>query len=341
MKFGVSLYSYQTALRDGHMDLEACLQAVRDLPGADGVEVLFRRRSVPQAAYKGLIDEHEAGRFQELMARYGLTPTCYDSIARNPAVDHREGIVRLTNPSQDVYREQLAQLKDEIDFASSLGFRDMRAPNVYGFYEEVIRDSLLYARDHAIRLCAEIHAPMTIDGDIIAPYLEMVDKTCPEAGGVIPDLGIFSRALPQPCVRAALQAGAPEALVQRIEEVYEARGDLAALEREVRAQSQEPHLLNLLRRAQFLTRDDPRKLIAIGPYIRHVHAKFYEVDPQGTEHGIDFAGALRALREAGFAGYLSSEYEGHAFHPEGDPDEVTQVRRQTAMTQRLLQQLEN
>ena len=341
MKFGVSLYSYQTAIENGKMDLEACLREIQTLPGTvDGVEALMRRTDIPQAAYKGLLGEAEQARFRELLAQYGMVPTCYDSIAMQPGFNHRLGLKRFTNPSKTIYDEQMQILKSEIDFAASFGFHIMRAPNVYGFYEEVIRDSLLYALDKQVQLCAEVHAPMTIDGDIAAPYLEMVDRTCPEAGGIIPDFGIFSHALPRGSVRMALAHGADPQAVERIEAAWKAGEDLMALEAEFAGRADFEPLQALLLKARFTVWDDPQNLLPHARYIRHVHVKFYEVDEQYIEHGIDFPAALRALIDCGYDGYLSTEYEGHNFNPDDDPYEREQVRRQITMTRSLLESLQ-
>lgn len=337
MKYGVSLYSYQTALENGKMTLEDCFRAMKELPGdVNGVEVLMYRKDIPQSSYRGTIREADQAQFRELMAKYDLVPTAYDSTLVNPDYSMDPKNWRLTNPSKDLYDEQMAQLKSEIDFAASFGFKVMRAPNVYGIYEEVIRDSLLYSLDHGIQMCAEIHAPMTIDGYIIKPYLEMVEKTCPEAGGVIPDFGIFARRLPRPGVRNALNAGADPELIERIETVYAARGDIQALAEEIQSKTNDPVVLSFLRKAIFAVNEEPEKLKLVGPYIRHVHAKYYEINEQGVEEGIDFEGGLRVLQELGFEGYLSTEYEGHSFYGDYDPNEAEQVRRQWELVQRLL-----
>ncbi len=63
------------------------------------------------------------------------------------------------------------------------------------------------------------------------------------------------------------------------------------------------------------------------------------MDEQYVEQGIDFPGALKALKDCGYDGYLSTEYEGHSFWENEDPNEVEQVRRQVVMTQKLLSEL--
>jgi hypothetical protein len=45
----------------------------------------------------------------------------------------------------------------------------------------------------------------------------------------------------------------------------------------------------------------------------HVHAKFYGIDETGDEPSIDNATILDVLVEGGYTGYISSEWEGHAY----------------------------
>ena len=79
----------------------------------------------------------------------------------------------------------------------------------------------------------------------------------------------------------------------------------------------------------------------VAKYIHHVHAKFYEVDENYAENGIDFKNALKVLKEIGYEGYINTEYEGQLFIVDPkDVDEVEQVRRQHVMTERMLKELE-
>ena len=347
MKFGVSLYSYQTSLATGHMSFEDCLKEMKKIPAdVNGVEALFYRPGYAVPGYKqlycrGLISEKDQAQWKELLEKYGMYATCYDSIVGNPEYDmQRDGVCRKSNPSKDQYRDQMAIMKDEIDFAASFGFTTMRSPNVFGFYEEVIRDSLKYAAEKQIALCAEIHTPLRIDGDMIGKYVEMLDKSdCPEGGGLIPDFGIFAKGLAKPLIRNAIQAGADEKLIERIVEGYDKNGNISDLAKEIRAQTAEPQILQVLQRAENDIYEEPKKLLSVARYIRHVHAKFYEFDEELIEHSIDFTTAVKTLKEAGYEGVLSTEYEGHSFYGEYDPNEVEQVRRQIIASKMLIEKL--
>ena len=344
MKFGVSLYSYQVAYENGRMDLEACLKAMKELPGnVDGVEILAdRKKYIPQSPYIGTLSEADQAKWKDLLAEYGMKATCYDSSLSAYALKPRKGpfkIERMTNPSKDEYDTQMEWFKSELDFCADFGFSTMRGPNLFGIYEEVIRDSLSYASDHGIKVCMEVHAPLKIKGDFVQSYAEMVDKACPGAGGFIPDFGIFYSHLPNPLIRKALSLGADPGMVKEIEAAYDAFEDIGALAEKIKAKTDNEGIAELLHTAGRSIRENPEDLKEIGKYIYHVHAKFYEVDENYIEHGIDFEGPLKALKDIGYSEYISSEYEGQRIAvPEG-LEEVEQVRRQTVMTQNILEKL--
>jgi hypothetical protein len=73
------------------------------------------------------------------------------------------------------------------------------------------------------------------------------------------------------------------------------------------------------------------------PYIFHIHAKFYEMQDDGSEYSIPYDKIVPVLIEGKFDGYLSSEYEGNRHIQDAFPvDSREQVRRQHAMFRRLL-----
>lgn len=53
------------------------------------------------------------------------------------------------------------------------------------------------------------------------------------------------------------------------------------------------------------------------PYAAHVHAKTWRYDLQGREANIDYDKVMNMLRQAGFDGYISVEFEGKGNEREG------------------------
>lgn len=63
------------------------------------------------------------------------------------------------------------------------------------------------------------------------------------------------------------------------------------------------------------------------PYAVHVHAKSYEFGPDGGETKLDYPAMVGALKEAGFHGFLSIEFEGPGDEFEEVPKAVALLRR--------------
>ena len=60
---------------------------------------------------------------------------------------------------------------------------------------------------------------------------------------------------------------------------------------------------------------------------RHVHAKFRQVGPDGRDRLVDHEAVIAELRQAGYAGCLSVEYEGEESPESAVPRAVAYMRR--------------
>jgi hydroxypyruvate isomerase len=58
---------------------------------------------------------------------------------------------------------------------------------------------------------------------------------------------------------------------------------------------------------------DPRRWEELMPRVIHVHGKFYGIDDEGNEPSIDHETIMDVLVRAGYTGFISSEWEGHAY----------------------------
>ena len=72
----------------------------------------------------------------------------------------------------------------------------------------------------------------------------------------------------------------------------------------------------------------PEEWLDIMPQIFHVHAKFYDIGADGDEPAMDIPRIVRQFVEGGYQGYLSSEWEGHAFSDLGESDPIDLVKKQ-------------
>ena len=82
--------------------------------------------------------------------------------------------------------------------------------------------------------------------------------------------------------------------------------------------------------------NDPRRWLEIMPRVVHVHAKFYELEADGTDPSIPHKELFDVLVEGGYEGYVSSEWEAHAWADMEDQDGFEMVRRHQELYRKLL-----
>jgi len=65
----------------------------------------------------------------------------------------------------------------------------------------------------------------------------------------------------------------------------------------------------------------------VAPFAAHVHAKTYNFDKEGNETSIDYEKVIEILRETGYDGFLSIEYEGPGDKKQGVEKSFELLRR--------------
>jgi sugar phosphate isomerase/epimerase len=79
---------------------------------------------------------------------------------------------------------------------------------------------------------------------------------------------------------------------------------------------------------------DPQDFLAVAPYTVFIQAKFHSITDALVDEHIPWERVVPVLKQAGYAGYLSSEYEG-----DRSPwRSLEQVRRQHALIRKLERQ---
>lgn len=81
----------------------------------------------------------------------------------------------------------------------------------------------------------------------------------------------------------------------------------------------------------------PEEWLDIMPQIFHVHAKFYDIDENGDEPAMDIPRIVKQFVIGGYQGYLSSEWEGHAYSDLGEADPIDLVRQQHSLMRRAIE----
>ena len=82
----------------------------------------------------------------------------------------------------------------------------------------------------------------------------------------------------------------------------------------------------------------PEEWLDIMPQIFHVHAKFYDIDEDGEEPAMDIPRIVRQFVKGGYQGYLSSEWEGHAFSDLGESDPIDLVKKQHTLMRHAIEE---
>lgn len=229
--------------------------------------------------------------------RHGLTPTNLGTW-----VDTRMWLDRDLTVD-----EGAAQLSQDLRLAGRLGFSFLRPKfgvvsmdlQPHPIWSQVVERNLDLAAELGIVIAPEIHPPTPIRHQVVDEYVAFIERTGTKSFGLLIDTGIFMTA---PALEG-LDGKAPD-------------------------EEDTPVPLRPLR-------VPPSDLLDVLPYVVFVQAKFYEVDGRLHDPHIPWLELLRTLRDGGYTGWLSSEYEGRREPYRG----TTMVRRQHAMFHALAAQL--
>lgn len=191
-------------------------------------------------------------------------------------------------------------LQRDLRLASTLGFRFVR-PKIGvvssdlvpdPIWTEAVERSLDTAQELDIVICPEIHSPTPIRHPVVEEYVALIERTGTKHFGLLLDTGIFQdRPIP-------LRPG----------ETRETR----------------PAFLDGIG-------VDPADIADIAEHVVFIQAKFHDIDDRLEDQQIPWEPVLRALKDAGYTGFLSSEYEG-----EREPwRSIEQVRRQHSLIRQI------
>ncbi|WP_458782251.1 C-glycoside deglycosidase beta subunit domain-containing protein [Arthrobacter sp. D3-16] len=164
-------------------------------------------------------------------------------------------------------------------------------------WTESVERSLDLAHELGIIICPEIHSPTPIKHPVVDDYIGLIERTGTKNFGLLIDTGIFQdRPIPL---------------------------------REGESRETRPAFLDGIG-------VDPADFAAIAQYVVFIQAKFHDINEQLEDQQIPWLPVLKALKDAGYTGYLSSEYEG-----ERTPwRAIEQVRRQHALIRRITAELQ-
>jgi hypothetical protein len=170
-----------------------------------------------------------------------------------------------------------------------------------------------------------------------APIIQFVEEVDSPCLGLIPDAGLFCHAIAPECIEHARARGVTPQVIDRLIGLWHARAavpEIRAALAELDAGEDAEQLA--METVVFFGHNDPQDLLALMPWIIHVHAKFYGVDDAGQDVAARLPELLAVLKSGGYEGDLSCEFEGH--HWNSELRAIDQVR---ALQGALIRELES
>ena len=328
IKRGVSLYSLQEDYYLGKLNLEGCIAKTALEIGAEGIEVLPDQMPLPSfRSPDKVISDRDLDTWFGWMDQYHTVPTAYGANFFTTMYSNRHLTVRET-----VY-----ETKKDLKAAAQLGFSVYRTGIIRREDIPVLSQCFSLAEDLGIQIATEIHAPRGIHTWWTQDFLEEILRTGTRAAGFVMDFGIFTRGMSLASRHRYLRQGAKAEILDAIDQAY--RAGAALSDAEIQAMGGGKVELDAGKKLRGSIHDDPRWIHEILPYTKHCHGKFYEMTEDCVEPAIDYEGPMQVLREAGWNGYISSEYggQGEYFDMGCDTyvDPVEQCRRHHVMLRRL------
>lgn len=311
-RLGISFHTFTEEYCAGRWSFEDMMELAAELGG--GVEIVgpAHHRGFPSVTL-----EFERS-FQSAVSRFGLTPVCYGSYA-DP----------FTLPDRDFSKDELvAYTIPQLHAAARLGFSIVR---LQYFVHPVIERLLPLAAKLNLRLGYELHAPISFESILGKMLLAQVQRLDTPHLGLIPDCGIFGRSVPDFRVQLARQAGIATPLIDQALELWR---------RDVLVDDAMPilHSAGLtheqLAKVEIfwgsVAQSDPAGLVNYAPHVIHVHGKYFSLQ-EGQEPDIRYGDIVQALLASGYAGWMSTEYEGP-----GQTSSFTIARAHQAMIRRMV-----
>jgi hypothetical protein len=280
-------------------------QSIRGFPDVDAE---FER------TFKGLIEKH------------GFEPSCLGGnidLARRPD--------RLM--TQDEVKETL---EAQVAAARLLGFPVVRAQKLD---DDLYEWAAALGERAGVKLGIEIHAPLFVDHPMVLGLREIFDRIDSPALGFIPDWSATMTALPIGQLRAFERNGLTRAQTDYLREVWERGGTFDEFAEHAQSEGATPAAVNQVRIAfSMFARNDPKRWSEIMPRVVHVHAKFYELEADGSDASVPHRELYDVLQEGNYEGFVSSEWEAHAWADMEDADGFEMVRRHQELYRALLAQ---
>lgn len=301
-KLGITLFSLTLEMRRPDYSLESMIRRVSELDLGPGLEVVgFQSiRGWPR------ITDDFAVQFRSIVDEYELEPS-----AMSMNLD-----LALRRDRRMTEDEGLAYLEAQMEAAKKLGFPIGKSAilSTRRFVEGLAR----IAERLDMKFGVEVHSPEAVDSPHVLELRELFDAVGSPSLGFVPDFSASMHDVPPSLVEAHRASGMPDELIELVADVWHSDSSMpekfARFAEEANALGASPGDRGKLNMVLTMHgRMDPRRWEELMPKVVHVHGKFYGIDEQGNEPSIDHEAIMEVLVRSGYTGFISSEWEGHAY----------------------------
>lgn len=329
IRLGSTTYSFSAEYHSYALSLEGMFEGIGSLGVGQGIEIIAPQliRSYPEIS---LAFER---RFLKAVERYDLVPSAFGHYSDLGRLAGRDLSIDEAVEFSRIQLEGAKRLGYSLARMSYLGF-DLPDPS-HALYRQLLPD----LERLGMRVAIEIHAPHIIESDAQQRVIADVAELDSPFVGFTLDCGTMTNRVSPVCQRKFLDLGLDPAIVRRLIELWARKPTLDELRREVADIGGTP-LVELLAIETwvYFGHGKPEALHQILPHLFHVHGKFFQVDEHGNDDAVDYPAIIKILVDAGYDGWISSEYEGH--HWLENHDAFNQVRLHQAYLRRLIEECE-
>ncbi|THG31651.1 C-glycoside deglycosidase beta subunit domain-containing protein [Naasia lichenicola] len=316
-KLGLTLYSASAEFRAGYFDFDGLLDRVAELGIGPGIEIVA---SQVLPTYP-LVSDEFVTTWRAAFDRHGFDES---SFGANLDMGRRRD--RDMTPDEEFEFSRVL-----FEGAKKLGFPLVR---IQSAKPDLLKRLLPIAEQLELTLAYEIHAPMGPNAPEIMKVREVYETLDSPLLGFVADFSSTMHAMSPTLLRAVRRAGLDDEAIERLQAIWSTDASMRERQEEfigyLRGRDFDPGRLGSFAHLAFNMHGhvDPHEWADIMPQIKHVHAKFYDIDDSGQEPAIDYPELVKVFVEGGYRGYWSSEWEGHAFAELGEVDPLVLVRRQ-------------
>ncbi|QKJ20409.1 sugar phosphate isomerase/epimerase family protein [Microbacterium hominis] len=327
IQLGTTLYSMTSEFAAGVYTPETLIAAVAENGIGPGVEFNIAQllRTYPD------VDADFVTLWFDSLEKYGLEAS---AVGTNLDMGRRKDRDMTPEEEHDFFARQLKT-------ANTLGFQTVV---IRSAGKELLRSLLPLAEKYDQRLAYEIHAPEGPNSPKVMQIRELYAELGSDRLGFTADFSSTMHSLSPRLLGTLRQMGMPETYFPVMDEIWR-----KPLPMHVRNQEFEDFLtsegFDFLRFGPFTRLAfnmhglvPAEEWLDIMPQTFHVHAKFYDIDENGDEPAMDIPRIVRQFVEGGYRGYLSSEWEGHAFSDLGEADPIDLVKKQHVLMRRAIEE---